>query len=611
MGIAASSSVVAGRPRSQGSGPAEAIDAAALSARIATVAAELAASLAGAVRHDGFPDRTYYGEAFALWLWTYYPENAPQEAIEGAVAAVLSRDMNAPQAHHEFNNLALFHYLEATGDRRVLPPLQEMRIRDNHVPNWVFLRTLGRLLHNRTFDSGRFDERRLRRDLERLLRWQMRPYGLICDTRYLSSRLPLPCFDRPTAGAIGAAMDGLKRLQPILPLKRLRNSDLNTPGAKLQLLCARSTTFMYHCFDLASLYSIMELTGWECAEDAFRRGVEFISGFVLRNGDTIYLGRGQQQLFPYGALIFALSAAAARWNEQRYLAAAERAFDFVMKRRRPDGSLPLVVQPSEAGWPDENVRAASPEHPGWYRYNNFYDYQAAFPLFLARAAEVLREAPKLAVAAKDEPLGLSLYGQELAMWRNDLYEAFVSAPGGYLANAMPVPYICFEGESVTPCYGGERIPPTLCSAEMIPLPQAVSRSGRRICFADTLRWRLSEDEGALKLEGRGRGIRHERRFIFGRGRIEMRDRLELSRAAARTFSSVSPLVAWGLQMDALAGSMWRIHDDPPVTLQVEGTEGQLEPVQGYCARGAISGVREVVASPASHSFERAMTISLG
>ncbi len=583
--------------------PACSGDASALAAEFAQVAEELAVLLARHIQPGGFPDRTYYGEAFALWLWTRFADAGSEDATEHALAAVLARDPDASHAHHEFNNLALLHYFAATGDERALPPLAEMRVRDNHVPNWAFLRTYGRLLHNRTFGEERFDERRLEASLKRLLAHEMRPYGLICDTRYLSKRYPTPCFDRPVGAMLNPLMHLLKR--------GTSESAVEVLASKLHILVARSTSFMYHCFDLSSLCGTLSLTDWEVAEDALRRGVDFISDFVLRSGDAIYIGRGQQQLLAYGALIFSLSFAAARWGEERYLAAAKRAFRHVVRHRRADGTLPLVVREGERGWPDESRRAASPEHPGWYRYNNFYDYEPAIGLFLARAAEALRKRPQLSAAAPDGPAGLSIYGHEMAIWRDDLWEAVLSVPGGYWANALPMPYICVQGTSVTPCYGGDRIPPSLYSAEVIPLPQAVARSGRRICLADELHYRIHGDGERVVMEGRVRGIRHERSFLFGRGAIEVTDRLSLAQLAARGLSAISPLVAWGLQMEPLGDCEWRIHDKPVLTLQAEGTEGQLEPQQGYCARGPIVGVRETLSPGRSaRTFERTMTIAL-
>ncbi len=583
--------------------PAGSGDASALAAEFAQVAEELAVLLARHIQPGGFPDRTYYGEAFALWLWTRFPDAGFKDAMEHALAAVLARDPDASHAHHEFNNLALLHYFAATGDQRALPPLAEMRVRDNHVPNWTFLRTYGHLLHNRTFGEERFNEGRLEANLRHLLAHEMRPYGLICDTRYLSERHPIPCFDRPVGGMLNPIMHLLKR--------GASESAVEVLASKLHILVARSTSFMYHCFDLSSLCGILSLTGWEVAEDALRRGVDFISDFVLRNGDAIYIGRGQQQLLAYGALIYSLSYAAARWGEERYLAAAERAFRHVISHRRAHGTLPLIVRHGEQGWPDESGRAASPEHPGWYRYNNFYDYEPAIGLFLIRAAEALREGPQLSGAALEGPEGLTVYGHEMAIWRDDLWEAVLSVPGGYWANALPMPYICVQGTSVTPCYGGDRIPPSLYSAEMIPLPQAITRSGRRICLADELHYRLHGDGERVVMEGRGRGIRHQRSFLFGRGSMQVTDLLSLTASAARRLSAISPLVLWGLQMEPIGDHEWRLHDDPALTLHAAGVEGQLEPQQGYCARGPIVGVRETLSPGRSaRTFERTMTITL-
>ncbi|GEM_PF-6674781 len=47
-----------------------------------------------------------------------------------------------------------------------------------------------------------------------------------------------------------------------------------------------------------------------------------------------------------------------------------------------------------------------------------------------------------------------------------------------------------------------------------------------------------------------------------------------------------------------------------MTLQADGVEGRLEPLQGFCARDPIAGVRETLSPGRSaRTFERTMTIT--
>jgi len=252
----------------------------------------------------------------------------------------------------------------------------------------------------------------------------------------------------------------------------------------------------YHAFCGALLADIWRARGAKWAGRAAARAAAAITPFIMPNGDALYLGRGQQQVFGYGALLHLLESAAQLTGREDFAAQAARVLDHLLAFRRPDGSFPLVLlegEPQEPWTPDA-------ARPGWYSYNRYADYLPLLGCFLLKAAD-----PDL------RPVGRTLRALRhrwLETVKKDRYVAVLSAPGGATANDMAFPYICVDGESLFPCYGGEgqRVKP-----EAMPLPFGVLRGGRSYAFRDHLTYRL---RGA-DLVGVSPLVRHERSFVFG------------------------------------------------------------------------------------------------
>ena len=65
-------------------------------------------------------------------------------------------------------------------------------------------------------------------------------------------------------------------------------------------------SFQYHCFSTALVYEIYESTKDAYFLNVFKNAVVFIRNFILPSGETLIIGRGQNQSFGYGSLVFVL-----------------------------------------------------------------------------------------------------------------------------------------------------------------------------------------------------------------------------------------------------------------------------------------------------------------
>jgi len=244
---------------------------------------------------------------------------------------------------------------------------------------------------------------------------------------------------------------------------------LDDPGVK---------SFQYHCFSAAMLFEMHQHTLAPDLLEPFLNAVRFIRNFILPDGDTLYVGRGQQQSFGYASLIYILSAAYSSTGDARLLDDLHKVVKRLASHAHANGSLPLVI----GGGPEPLPHSDTPHHdtryPGWYAYNNYFDYLPFAGLFLHKAAELLATAPvhqpalhAAQRAYRDEDFIKVVAGNTIAV---------ISRPGGYWTNDLPVPYVFSGGRVRTGCYGGEQFGGGLYSLRGLPLPLGRTRS---------LRWR--------------------------------------------------------------------------------------------------------------------------
>ncbi len=417
-----------------------------------------------------------------------------------------------PATHGEFNTYALLQCRERLGAGPVDALVRRLRFGGRHSANWMLLRAVCRAL-------------------------------------------PGPRFS-PLQSSLGARAALIRYAR--------RGFIADRPGVR---------SFAYHAFCGALLADLWKERRARWAGVAAARAAHFAARFVLPNGDGMYVGRGQQQIFGYGALLYLLEAAAQLTGEDVFSEAADRAFSRLMQFQRGDGSFPLVLregEPAEPWSPDAPL-------PGWYSYNRYADYLPFLGCFLLKAARP--NAPSLGQVAPAGP------HPELRVWRQARYVAVLAAPGGASTNDMAFPYVCCGGQSLFPCYGaeGDQAP-----AEAAPLPYATLAAGQQYAFRERLRYRLT-DTG---LTGASRLVHHVRDFDFGPAGFACRDRITFRRRC-----SFSQFVPANFPLRALRraadGTFETWHRGARVSLELH-PDGSSHPDVGVSASGPLVALRHAM-----------------
>jgi hypothetical protein len=444
------------------------------------IAEGIARFLATQLGADGnFAGGSFYGEAFAALVWSRLGDEFAAKG-DAALSASLGARPEKIQNHWEFHNYALLRLARQqsgglareSGKREMLQTIRPLRFRGRRTANWTLLRALSRLLAGERIALARLEV------LSALLRFRRR--GFLADAR-----------------------------------------------------TARS--FQYHCYCGALLAEIHELTGWKEAGRAWLDAAEWIAPFIMPNGASLYVGRGQEQIFGYGALIFLLSRAARATADSNWRDLAQKVMSRLESFRREDGSFPLVLNEFE-------LRDPSLRH-GWYSYNNLYDYLPflAWYLLLASQAQVEETGPADLV-----PQEMALLGQRpgFLVHQGRSYTAVVSRPWGQMSNALPFPLVCCEEAMLFPCYGGEGAERS-GRADALPLPFGVRESGRALCLWRDCRYTLN---GNL-LEGAGADLIHSRSFRFDDACFSVEDTILMKRRTRlREFYPLNLLLVNGRQL---------------------------------------------------------------
>lgn len=402
-------------------------------------------------KNNGFKCRSFYGETFALAF--LYRENMLDEFSKRCLYNSFDAlDKEDSQFHWEFNNYALISYLNESCDDSIRKHLEPLRFKHTPCTNWTLLRSNVRIC------AGFENEIALKEAKRKIEKFQL-DSGLILDD----------------------------------------------PGVK---------SFQYHCFSMAMIAEIFCLTKDSFFLNSFLRGVSFIRNFILHNGEALYIGRGQNQSFGYGVLIYILALAYSFSNEKSLLGDIDRVIKFLEKFQRKDGSFPLVLNGVENSIPVK-PDLLNEEFVGWYPYNNYFDYLPFFGLFLSKAYEVLI---KLDCSGTITSKASSYFDSNFLKIVKPRYEAVLAKPGGYWTNDLPIPYIVAKGVSLTPCYGGEQYQTSLYNVKGLPLPFCLDfQKSIRWCsksfFRGTSLWMVSP-LGIMKRE-----------FFFEEDRIKIKTRI--------------------------------------------------------------------------------------
>jgi len=136
-------------------------------------------------------------------------------------------------------------------------------------------------------------------------------------------------------------------------------------------------SFQYHCYSLALLYEIIEITNNKELLWYFTSWVEFIVNFILPNWQSLYLWRWQEQIFWYWTLLYSLEKyrllKRTKLDDQIIMSHQYSIITYISKFTRKDWSIPLVLRKEEIIIPNiPNIN--SKDTLGWYSYNNAYDF---------------------------------------------------------------------------------------------------------------------------------------------------------------------------------------------------------------------------------------------
>ncbi|EKN66453.1 hypothetical protein BABA_15127 [Neobacillus bataviensis LMG 21833] len=364
---------------------------------------------------SGFECRSFYGEAFSLSLLEGL-EILDDATRMKLVNSYIKLDKEDSQFHWEFNNYALLNYLNMKNDKEIYDFIYPLKFKHTPVTNWTLLRSNARLL------AKQDENKAISEALSKVNNFQL-DSGLILDQK-------------------------------------------------------QDESFQYHCFSIAMIGEIYELTNREEFYKSFISGVNFIRNFILSTGDTTYIGRGQKQSFGYGALIYILTLAYKFTEDNSLLNDIKKVKNLLVRHQHTDGSFPLVLNGIEQPIP-KKVNIEDPSYVGWYPYNNYFDYLPFMGYFVLKASNVLHSL-NLDKSTHDEKVSYS--DKNFIVEKKSKYEAVVSKTGGYWTNDMPIPYIISDGKSITPCYGGEQFQKSLFSVKGLPLPYCHS-------LKKSIRWR--------------------------------------------------------------------------------------------------------------------------
>lgn len=417
-----------------------------------------------------------------------------------------------PTSHTEFSIYALLECRQRLGARPVDSLLRRMRFGRRHSANWMLLRAVCRS------QSGPFFSPTLATLEARIALARSARRGLICDR----------------------------------------------PGVR---------SFAYHAFCGALLAELWRHRRAQWAARAAVRAALFLAPFVLPNGDTLYVGRGQQQIFGYGALVYLFEAAAQMTGRADLGDLAERVFERLLRYQRADGSLPLVLREGEPAepWQPDVLR------PGWYTYSRYADYLPFLGLMLLRAAD-----PDLGHAGDVGPLAPHPC---FRLWDEGRYVAAIARPNGASTNDLAFPYVWLDGESLFPCYGAEG---AQSQPEAHPLPYGAIPGRHPYAFRDELRYRLADD-GLL---GASRLARHVRRLEFLPAGFVCRDEIVFRKPCS--FASFVPANFLFRTLRRLeTGEFETWHRGARAFLRMD-PEGTIHPEAAVTATGPLVALRHTM-----------------
>lgn len=271
----------------------------------------------------GYPEEPSWGYAFTYVAATNGPEGSCSTLAQKSLIHLTKQDKSSPNYSWEFIVYAI-QAAKRSGAATIPDCLEDYREKGTRMFNWYLLRTLNKKL-----------------------------CGNYRATDYVKLLIASRIYQQPC----GLILDEFK-----------------------------TRSLQYHAFCLFILAELIEISPknlW--LKSWFLKGIDFSLKQVLNDGTSLYLGRGQEQIFGYGALIYSLEYCHSRvrpLDENKLDAISKRVFNF----QRPDGSFPLVLRHREPEAPNATFSVEPPG--GWYGYNTLFDYQPFLAYCLLKASKL-------------------------------------------------------------------------------------------------------------------------------------------------------------------------------------------------------------------------------
>lgn len=439
--------------------------------------------------------RSFYGETFAALALSKFEDNISKAAAIRYLELYRDKDKSDPEFHWEFNNYALQHMDEYIVEQYLGKHYDIDRFKYTDCTNWVLLRNLCQLRNGK-------EKSICKSEVDSKLMQMTTEYGLIKD-----------------------------------------NPDVES--------------FQYHIFSAILLYEFYQEVPDQKYEASFLKAIEFIEKFILPNGCGIYIGRGQEQIFGYGALLYGLSVAYALTKENKHLYYLSCVSEYVTQFLYADNRnvpLPLTLNHCEKDselWlsVDDN------RHPGWYSYNNYCDYIAFFEYYALQAKEVLdKEGINKDFAINKQEFGTGMYANtDFAIYRCPQYVAVVSRGGGYWTNNQQYPLVFVNDKIIIPCCGGEQYGSSLYGPESLPLPYAKLKGLRtndksllkgalkrllgkhtgKVFLTENTSSSLNAQDGSVKLQFGNKWLKCVRTITFEDNKIVVNDSIKWKTGAVK------------------------------------------------------------------------------
>ena len=418
--------------------------------------------------NGNFPQDSNYGKSFAALLWSYAGDTF-QDNVNRAILALQEQYRgNLPRTHSfEFDRFAMIKFLQNTSHRGSLGTiLGPERYKGTRVANWTLLRAYCRL------QSGSKVGRILgMSEIFGVRYWFSNATGVIEDER----------------GAF---------------------------------------TMQYHAFSSALLGELLAspLAHSKLILKWFQRAIDILSALVLPGGQSNYIGRGSLQIFGYASAILAFAHAFHLFGKTHYLNKLNEVLSYFEKWQRADGSFPLVLSGCQEGDPAQ-FHLLDPAFPGWYSYNNYYDYLPFTGALLAIAGKILNDPP-VETQEDTPPYNTLTRINGLTIIRKPSYTAVIALPNKILAASMPIPFFALHDQYPLPCYGGEQQLPSLYNQYGVPLPVCeLNGGGELLLAASKYKWNRDNTFFAAWISG----VKHFRKFLFDEDQILITDIIEIQR----------------------------------------------------------------------------------